>query len=304
MCNILFDSPVNDADRRQKLYSGNLFVYSPCPSAIAMSQFAQDLIADAFAPYDPRTAQHDLPVERFVEILAGLKPRFIHHPESKRLIQGILQELGCDLDKTYFDVPRMRTSTSDNYLTSGIAYAFHPHRDTWYSAAQCQINWWFPIYDVSADNVMAFHPHYWDHPIQNSSHTYNYYQWNQNNRQSAAKHVKNDTRIQPKAEEPFNRDPDLRVVCNPGGVMLFSAAQMHSTVPNTSGKTRFSIDFRTVHFDDVASKMGSPNIDSACTGTSLRDFLRASDFDPMPEELAALYNDGSEAQGMLVYKPT
>jgi len=27
------------------------------------------------------------------------------------------------------DTPRMRTSTFDDYLTSGIAYAFHPRRD-------------------------------------------------------------------------------------------------------------------------------------------------------------------------------
>jgi hypothetical protein len=40
-----------------------------------------------------------------------------------------------------FDMPRLRSSTSDNYLTTGIAYEWHPHRDTWYSAPQCQINW-------------------------------------------------------------------------------------------------------------------------------------------------------------------
>src|SRR2546425_8585889 len=33
------------------------------------------------------------------------------------------RELGCDLSRTYFDVPRMRTATSDAYLTAGLAYA-------------------------------------------------------------------------------------------------------------------------------------------------------------------------------------
>ena len=67
---------------------------------------------------------------------------------------------------TYFDGPRMRTATSDGYLTSGIAYAFHPHRDTWYSAPFCQINWWIPIYDIEPVNALAFHPRYWSHPAQ------------------------------------------------------------------------------------------------------------------------------------------
>ena len=87
-----------------------------------------------------------------------------------------------------------------------------------------------------------------------------------------------------------------------GGLVVFSAAQLHSSVPNTSGKTRFSIDFRTVNLDDVVNKTGAPNIDSACTGTALRDFLRASDFSRIPEEIAALYNDGTESTGTLIYE--
>ena len=75
---------------------------------------------------------------------------------------------------------------------------------------------------------------------------------------------------------------------------MFSGAQMHSTVPNTSGYTRFSIDFRTVHLDDAVAKKGAPNIDSACTGTSLGDFLQGSDFSPISESLVASYNSTLE----------
>ncbi|MBD2577845.1 hypothetical protein [Oscillatoria sp. FACHB-1406] len=290
MNTIFFDSTLSDDLRRQHLYQGQLFVYSPCPSAIAMVQFARELIEEAFTPLDPRTAQYSLPVEEYVAILAKLKPYFIHHPQSKQLIQGILNELGCDLSKTYFDVPRMRTATSDGYLSSGIAYAFHPHRDTWYSAPPCQLNWWFPIYDVEPDNIMAFHPPYWSQAIQNGSKDYNYQKWNQESRKNAAQHIKTDTRKQPKPEEEMDLDSQLRIVTAVGGVIIFSAAQMHSTVPNTSGVTRFSIDFRTVHLDDVIGKIGAANIDSACTGTNLRDFLRGTDLTQIPEEMALLYD--------------
>ncbi len=74
-----------------------------------------------------------------------------------------------------------------------------------------------------------------------------------------------------------------------GGVMLFSGNQLHSTVPNTSGRTRFSIDFRTVNLDDVRSRREAPNFDSECTGTTLRDFLRAKDFERITEEVALDY---------------
>ena len=96
-------------------------------------ELARELIRDAFGSLDPETAQYHMPVEQYAAVLAELKPKFIHHPDSKRLIKQMLSETGCDLEKTYFDVPRMRTATSDDYLTTGIAYAFHPHRDTWYS---------------------------------------------------------------------------------------------------------------------------------------------------------------------------
>jgi len=108
--------------------------------------------------------------------------------------------------------------------------------------------------------------------------------------------VKADTRIQPRPEVPLAPDPQVRVVANVGGVMLFSSAQLHSTVPNTAGLTRYSIDFRTVHLDDVWHKCGAPNIDSASTGTTLRDYIRASDFTPIPEKAVELYFDGTEAE--------
>jgi hypothetical protein len=77
---------------------------------------------------------------------------------------------------------------------------------------------------------------------------------------------------------------------------------MHATVPNTSNRTRFSIDFRTVHLDDVVDGRGAPNIDSECTGTTLRDFLRASDSVRMSDEIAGEY-DTQPAEGELIFAP-
>jgi len=303
MNSVFFDPVVNDDKRRRLLYGGQLLVYSPTPSSLAFCQLARELAKEAFAPLDQETAQHHLPVEQYVAILAQLKPKFIHHPRSKECIQGILRELGCDMSKMYLDVPRMRTATSGGYLTAGLAYAFHPHRDTWYSAPQCQLNWWIPMYPIAPDNAMAFHPPYWSQPVRNSSAGYNYYEWNQDSRKNAAKHIKTDTRKQPKAEEPMELNPQVRVIPPVGGILIFSAAHMHSTVPNTSGRTRFSIDFRTVHIDDVLAKRGAPNIDSACTGTTMRDYLRGTDLSHIPEETCLLYDEKPPEGAELVFRP-
>jgi hypothetical protein len=294
--NILVDAKTTDDARRKELYKGSLFVQSPSPYALKLCQLAKEMIEEAFHPLDPLTLHETIPVECCVEKLAVLKPQFIHHAKSKEYIQGMLAEADCDLERTYFDVPRLRTAFPGDYLKSGIAYAFHPHRDTWYSAPFCQINWWMPVYPLTSDNCMAFHPHYWDHPVKNGSSTYNYQKWNLESRQNAAQHIKTDTRVQPKPEEPVQMEPQLRLVCEVGGPFLFSAAQLHSTVPNTSGHVRYSIDFRTVHLDDVLHHLGAPNIDSACTGTTMYDYLRGTDFSHLAAEALAMYDDGALAQ--------
>src|SRR5207245_4972639 len=102
-------------------------------------------------------------------------------------------------------------------------------------------------------SAMAFHPRYWSDPVPNSSRDYNYAQWNREGRQLAAQQIKTETRKQPKADVPIQPDPQVRLLCPPGGLILFSAAQMHSTVDNTSGRTRISIDFRTVNLGDRKS---------------------------------------------------
>ena len=287
MPTIYQDAALDDQIRRQRLYGGDLFTFSAGESARELSGLARELSEAAFAPYEPTVAQDAMPAERYVEILTELKPEFIHHPRAKELIAGLLSEVGADPERTYFDVPRLRTMAHGDYLNAGLAYQFHPHRDTWFSAPTQQLNWWLPVYEIESENSMAFHPQYFDQPVRNSSSGYDYDEWNRTGRRQAAKQVTKETRKQPTPEEPLDLEPDLRIVIPPAGTLVFSAAQLHSTVPNTTDRTRFSIDFRTVNLDDLAEGIGARNIDSECTGTTLRDFVRASDLEPLPLDLIA-----------------
>jgi hypothetical protein len=284
------DADTSDEARRHGLYAGDLYVSSPTGSSAKLCELARELSEEAFAPHDPEIAQKSMAPEKYVAILGELKPAFIHHPRAKQHIAGLLAELGVDVDRTYFDVPRLRTMAHGEYLNAGLAYQFHSHRDTWFSAPFQQLNWWLPVYAIEAGNSMAFHPRYFAEPIRNSSSGYDYEEWNRTGRKQAGKLVAKETRKQPQALEPLDLDPDIRIVTPVGGTLVFSAAQLHTTVPNTTSRTRFSIDFRTVNLDDLIEDVGAPNIDSASTGTTLRDFLRASDLEPLPEEIIARYD--------------
>jgi hypothetical protein len=304
MTSVHHDTALADDDRRLALYAGDIFLTSPGAAALEFCAFAQELAEAAFPVLDPEHAQDRMSVADYVAVLADLKPRFIHHPRSKELLREVLREQGCDLESTYFDVPRLRTSTSGGYLTSGLAYAWHPHRDTWYSAPMGQLNYWMPVYPIEAGNAMAFHPHYFDVAVPNSSADYNYYEWNTKYRAAATANVERDTRPLPGPAVEVDLQDPLVFVPSVGGLIQFSGQHLHSSVPNHSGRTRFSIDFRTVHIGDIAAGRAAAAVDVACTGSAIRDFVRASDLAPMPESIVELFNDGTEGRGDLRYAPS
>jgi hypothetical protein len=298
---VLFDARDSDDARRGTIFEGDIHVSSPTRATEEFCHFTGELVKEVFGDLDPEVAQDHLPVREYAEILSELKPRFIHHRRSKEFLRDILAERGCDLDETYFDVPRLRTSTSGGYLTTGIAYAWHPHRDTWYSAPMHQLNFWMPVFPVTADNAMAFHTQYFCSVVPNSSHDYNYYEWNSKHRHSAASNIKSETRPLPGPTIEVDISDPLILVTPVGGLIEFSGQHLHSSVPNQSGRTRFSIDFRTVHAQDIMSGRSATNVDAYCTGSSIRDFIRASDFAPMPDEVVGYFIDGTEDRGDLVY---
>ena len=75
MNTVFFDPKMSDQERRRQLYEGQLLVFSPNKSSLALCRVAHELAQEAFAPHDPREAQYHLPVEKYVETLAILKPR-------------------------------------------------------------------------------------------------------------------------------------------------------------------------------------------------------------------------------------
>lgn len=303
MSAVLVDPELSDEQRRAALYAGDTVVFTPRPPAKALCSLAWELIQEAFHPLAPEQAQFEMPVEAFVEVLAELKPRFTHHPTAKEHLRALLEEVGCDPAKTYFDVPKLRVVTHGGYLTGGLGYAYKTHRDTWYACPPSQINWWTPITQIDEHCGLVIHPAYFDEPVPNNSSDFDAYRWNAEGRKNAAKYINDDPRPHPHLQEPRPLDREV-LVGPPGSLVVFSAQALHATIPNDSGRTRFSIDFRTVHQDDVIEHRGAPIVDSLATGTTLRDFLRATDHERFPEEVVATYESGMVPEGsVLIFDP-
>ena len=285
MANIYLDPKITDEVRRDRIFDGSILVYNPTTNSLALCDFAKKMLENAFNSNDPQKVQFTMRVEDFVSIVGPLKSKFTNDEHTKFLIRKLLSDFGCDLDMTYFDVPRLRVVTHGEYLSSGVGYAYKPHRDTWYSSPHCQLNWWMSIYPLEPEQSLSFYPTFWNHAIRNSSDEFNYQEWCTVGRNQAMSQIKVDTRKHPLPKEEIDMKDEIRLVTSAAQAILFSSAHLHATVPNNSGLTRFSIDFRTVHSDDLQSKHGAHNIDCLAKGSTLGDFILASDFSPIPKDL-------------------
>jgi hypothetical protein len=65
-----------------------------------------------------------------------------------------------------------------------------------------------------------------------------------------------------------------------------------------------SIDFRTVHIDDLVSQAGPDNVDSQGTGTSVRDYCRVDTGESLPDRVIAQYDCNGSSEGVLVFDPS
>jgi hypothetical protein len=279
---VYLDPGGSAADLRQKLYDGNLVVLTRLQAVSDFVEHTRQQLAELFSPYDPEDAHEHFEPAEMAKILGAWKPSFIHSDTSKKLVCEIIQEAGLPAKETHYDLPKPRTSFPVGHLTTGVAFAFPWHRDAWYSAPAQQINWWLPIFPVREDNSMAFDPEKFDQEVPNDSANFDYYE-NNAGRLTTATQVTRERQARPGARQHHARQ-ELIVLPAPGEVLLFAGAQLHTSIPNTSGRARYSVDFRTVDVVDLEEGRGAPLVDARCTGTAIRDFRNVADESSFDEE--------------------
>jgi hypothetical protein len=295
------DPEFSNEQLREALYGGDLMLCTRLPSVAAFVEHARHSLDELFAPHDPRHVhEHIAPVE-MAQLLGDWKPRFIHDDTSEGLTRAIVAEAGFMPEHTYYDVPKPRTSFPQGHLTTGIAFAFPWHRDTWYAAPAQQLNWWLPIYPVSAHDAMSVDPSRFHQAVKNDSDRFDYYR-NNAARKDTALQITREEQVRPAATGYSPHHPVV-VLPSVGSLLLFSGAQLHASIPNTSCLARYSIDFRTVDAMDLMAGRGAPMIDVHCTGTAIRDFRRLEDGAAFAEDVVVDLFGQPPAGSQLHYSP-
>jgi hypothetical protein len=279
---LLTDPDIPAPELRQRLYRGDLVILTRLRALTEFVDYMRDELAALFAPHHPEHAHEHVDPQEMSELLREWKPRWIHAERSRELVRAIIAEAGFEPTFTHYDVPKPRTSFPVGHLTTGIAFAFPWHRDVWYSAPAQQVNWWLPVFPVRETNAMSFDLASFAASVPNTSDGFDYYE-NNARRFDTAKSVGKEAQARPGA---IDHTPGVEVipVPAPGQVLLFSGAQLHTSIPNTSGVARYSVDFRTVDTRDLIEGHGAPLVDADCTGTAIRDFISIEDESAFDEE--------------------
>jgi hypothetical protein len=72
------------------------------------------------------------------------------------------------------------------------------------------------------------------------------------------------------------------------------AVHLYETIQNTSGVACSSINFPTVHLDDVIAYGSVGDLDSCYTGTIMRDYLLCADLQHIPETATRSHDGGTQ----------
>ncbi len=263
------------------LHGGTIFHVTGLTAAMELAAAARRFLENEYPARSSETL-HD-PALPFTEV-QSLRRRIRESSEFRERAVAVLTAFGLPRDGAYLDAVRLRmTMPGDRPETAATRYI---HRDTWYANPGCQWNWWIPLYPVTRERSFALYPTYFDQPIANDSARFRYDEWMagggfQSGR-PAGQHFPRALAV-PAASTAVVPELDA------GEVLIFAAAQLHGTLINTSDRTRWTLELRTVLDDDLRNLRTAPNCDNASTGTVLRHMYRLDDGSVPPEEVVERY---------------
>lgn len=234
-----------------RIYAGRILFFEGLPPVRALIAETRAILEATFHGAHPTTAFRMLGLDGFRTTLRLAQKRFAQSPEIAQHWTDALIAAGVAPEATYRDRLVLRSSPP-NETANDRGYGLLPaHRDSWGAGLDCQINWWLPIYDITAERTMAVFPRAFDRPIVNDSAG-----WDAGRARSEAGYPE-----LPTAREPLDWAEAVPLVVPTGTLIAFSASHLHATIANTTEEARISSETRTVDRRDLLAGRGAPNVD-------------------------------------------
>ncbi len=262
---------------RQALYDGTVFHFPKSAATTRIATQATALLSAELAPGPIREAQFRLTNEEFFQRIGRIRKILFTARPFHQAVREVLCDHGFDPGENAFDPLRLRVVTHRGFEIESAAPVYYAHRDTWYGHPQCQITWWIALHDASDEETFEFYPDYFDQPVPNNSETFCYDEWVKNgwglkigwqniNAGKTARYPGQTAEVELRRRESFS--------CAAGDLLLFAGSHFHQTRKNLTGRTRFSLDFRTAHLPDYRSGIGAPGVDNRSRGSAVPDYVQ------------------------------
>ena len=270
------DTPADELAFRRALYKGEIF---RLPANAVTTRLVADVNAllESELGGNPREAQFRMSDAEFFERVGRLRKAIYTELPFHRAVGDVMRGFGFDPVRVAFDPIRLRVISHKGFENPAAAPIYYAHRDTWYAHSQAELTWWVPLHDVSEIETFEFYPDWFDKAVPNNSEAFDYDEWT---RHGASLRVgwqnPKDGRTHTFPGQTGEFDPGTRVGFDAkcGDVVIFAGAHFHQTRKNATGRTRFSIDFRTVDVGDHEAGVGAPNADNRSRGSAVRDYVR------------------------------
>lgn len=265
---------MNNAELRAEIYRGGLHKLAASDLSRRLIELVGEEAEKSFGK-DFRRAQFRLDSKEFFAKTVLVKKSVFESTAIADTAFALIESHGFALAENALEPPRVRFIEHDGHRNPAAAVAYKPHRDTWYANSCSQINWWIPLHDVSEEETFCFFPKLFDQPVANSSANFDFEVWNREVGFGRSHNSKSE--LYPLPLENLDNAESFQFKLAAGEVLLFSAAHLHQTLPNRSGLTRVSVDFRTVHLADHEQAAGAPNVDNQSRGSALSTYFRRAE---------------------------
>lgn len=253
-------APLDDERRGDLVFAGDLVVFAGVAGLDAFRSRVDELVRATLGD-EPELAQYETDHDTYLDAVRGMQRTVRRDAEAHRLLLDAFRATGLDDAVSYWDWVHLRVLPSGpGFAGSGTGW----HRDTWSSSLPAQTNWWTPIYPITAGRTITFAPGHWSRPVPNSS----------------ADWTPASEQLIPEPLETVDV-AEQRVVVEPDDLLCFSGAQLHGTVPNDTGRARFSVEVRTVCRSDVERGRGAPAVDGTAPRTQYGWFRHVLDGVPL-----------------------
>ncbi|MGI4730175.1 MAG: hypothetical protein ACRYFW_00325 [Janthinobacterium lividum] len=269
--------PADPAAARAALYAGRLFKTAPTAASLQLADAATALVARELGGADVRARATALPADELFARIGRVRHALFTGAEWHAAARAAMAASGFDPGTHAFDPLRLRAVLHRGHEIAAAQAVYLAHRDTWYAHPPATITCWIPLDDLPTDETFVFYPEAFDAAVPNDSELFDYAAWVSDGPARRIGWQRREDGTQARYPGLLGEDvphQPLGFDCRRGEVLFFSGAHLHRTLPQASGRARFSLDFRIAHLGDVAAELGAPDVDNRSTGSAVPDYVQ------------------------------